>query len=83
MANRKNEVKTLGAITVPIGCDFESVASGQIVSMPNDTELRAQKFFADIAAEMRKPHFGERGRELMAAILVRAEEAKLYTPERE
>lgn len=40
-----------------------------------------QGFFADFAAEMRKPHFGDMQRSWMQALLTRAIEAKLYTPE--
>lgn len=45
------------------------------------TSHRAQGFFADFAAEMRKPHFGDMQRQWMQSLLTRAIEAKLYTPE--
>lgn len=42
---------------------------------------RTQGFFADFAAEIRKPHFGDMQRKWMETLLTRAIEAKLYNPE--
>jgi hypothetical protein len=42
--------------------------------------LRTQLFFEELAAETRKPHFGQQAREWVQALLVRAEEAGLYQP---
>lgn len=42
---------------------------------------RTQKFFEQLAAEARKPHFG--AIEFTRALLVRAEEAGLYVPTKE
>lgn len=44
---------------------------------------RSQKYFADLAAEARKPHFGEHEKQFTRALLLRAEEAGLYTPDKE
>ena len=44
-------------------------------------EHRAQAFFADFAAETKKPHFGDMQRIWLNSILTRAIEAKLYSPE--
>ena len=41
----------------------------------------SQQFFARLAAEMRRPSFGERDREVVKNILLRAQEAGLYRPE--
>ena len=46
-----------------------------------DTLARAQSFFAAIAVEIRRPHFGEVQAGFMKALLLRAQEAHLYTPE--
>lgn len=43
---------------------------------------RTQAFFADIAHEMRRPSFGEMAASTMQALLNRAQEAQLYTPEK-
>jgi len=40
-----------------------------------------QGFFASLALELRKPHFGEHAKSLTTALLLRAQEAGLYTPE--
>ena len=45
------------------------------------TPDKAQRFFAELAAEARKPHYGGQSREWMHALLVRAETAGIYTPE--
>ena len=43
---------------------------------------RAQQgFFAAMAAELRRPHFGEHARVVTHSMLIRAEEAGLYVPE--
>jgi hypothetical protein len=42
---------------------------------------RAQAFFAQLAAEARKPHFGDAFRDYQRALLLRAQEQGLYTPE--
>ncbi len=47
----------------------------------DDLPERVQKFFADLALEMRKPHFGEHAKIFTMALLNRAQEAHLYTPE--
>ena len=44
-------------------------------------EPPSQRFFANLAAEMRKPAFGDHARDIYAALLVRAQESGLYTPE--
>ena len=41
----------------------------------------SQKFFVELALEMRKPSFGDRDRGLLTALLIRAQEAGLYEPE--
>jgi hypothetical protein len=40
----------------------------------------SQQFFEALAAEARKPHFGDREKQWTAALLIRAQEAGLYTP---
>lgn len=42
---------------------------------------RAQLFFATIAAEMRRPSFGDMAKSVLGPVLLRAQEANLYTPE--
>lgn len=42
---------------------------------------RSQGFFEALAAETRKPHYGGAQREWAQQILIRAQEAHLYTPE--
>lgn len=44
---------------------------------------RAQKFFADLHAETLKPHFGEHQKHFVRALLLRAQESGLYTPDKE
>lgn len=44
---------------------------------------RAQKFFATIAAESRRPSFGEMQAGWTKALLARAQEAQLYDPTKE
>lgn len=46
-----------------------------------DRPSASQAFFANLAAETRKPHFGGMQREWVQALLIRAQEAQLYTPE--
>jgi hypothetical protein len=46
-----------------------------------EAKARAQAFFASLAAEMRRPSYGEQSREFARALLLRAQEANLYTPE--
>ncbi len=48
----------------------------------NQTLAKSQKFFADLAAESRKPHFGDQTKSWVASLLVRAEEAGIYAPEK-
>ena len=48
----------------------------------SSTPDKAQKFFAELAAEARKPHYGGQSREWMQALLIRAETEGLYTPEK-
>lgn len=48
-----------------------------------DLATRAQAFFADYAEQIRKPHFGPLHREVISAMLVRAEEAGLFKPSKE
>lgn len=43
--------------------------------------LGPQAFFAQLAESLRTPHASEPYREFVKALLLRAEEAKLYTPE--
>lgn len=40
-----------------------------------------QAFFAALATEARRPHFGDQAKEWTRALLLRAEEAGLYQPE--
>lgn len=40
-----------------------------------------QAFFASLADEMRKPHFGEHAKQFTRNLLIRAEEADLYHPQ--
>lgn len=40
-----------------------------------------QAFFQRIADEMRRPSYGDQAREFARALLIRAQEAGLYTPE--
>jgi len=43
---------------------------------------RAQQgFFAAMASELRRPHFGEHAKAITSAMLIRAQEAGLYAPE--
>lgn len=51
--------------------------------MPDGAKSRAQGFFAQLAAEIRKPHFGVHQREFIVALLNRAQEAGLYAPPKE
>ena len=44
------------------------------------TGLRAQTFFAAISAETRRPSFGDRDREFVKNLLLRAQEAGLFDP---
>lgn len=46
-----------------------------------EAPARAQAFFAQLADSLRTPHASEPYREFVKALLLRAEEAKLYTPE--
>ena len=41
---------------------------------------KSQAFFAQLQAETVKPHFGGHAKELILALLLRAEEAGLYNP---
>jgi hypothetical protein len=45
-----------------------------------ETARRTQTFFAQLAAETSKPHYGGRDRELVLSLLLRAQEAGLYRP---
>lgn len=40
----------------------------------------SQKFFSGLSAETRRPSFGEREREFIKVLLIRAEEAGIYNP---
>ncbi len=51
---------------------------GPIVNSPPP----AQKFFEELAASTRVPHYGEKQRDWMNQLLKRATEANLYTPEK-
>lgn len=53
-----------------------------LAALEENERLKAapQKFFADFAAEMRRPSFGEMQAGFMRTLLLRAQEAKLYTP---
>ena len=53
-----------------------SVARAELAA----TRERAQRFFAVLAAEMRRPSFGEQSAGIIRALLLRAEEASLYSP---
>lgn len=44
-------------------------------------KTKSQTYFSNLAAEMRRPHFGEQFREIYRALLLRAQEAGLYSPE--
>ena len=57
------------------------MTAGDFEAALNAERQKAQRFFAELAAEMRKPHFGEAFREYQRALLTRAQEANLYTPE--
>ncbi len=41
---------------------------------------KAQAFFADLAAGMRRPSFGDMQKDWLRSLLTRAIEAKLYDP---
>lgn len=43
--------------------------------------LTTQTFFSTMAAEARRPHFGDQAKEWTRSLLLRAEEAGLYHPE--
>jgi hypothetical protein len=43
----------------------------------------AQGFFADLDRETRSPHFGEHHKTFVRALLLRAQEAGLFTPDKE
>lgn len=49
----------------------------------NEERAKSQRFFAALAAEMRKPSFGEMQAGWMRALLIRAQEASLYDPTQE
>ena len=55
--------------------------SDQMAELVSAERAKAQRFFASLAAEMRKPSFGEQSQSLMRALLLRAQEAQLYRPE--
>ena len=42
---------------------------------------KSQAFFSGLAAEIRKPSYGDQHREFVRALLIRAQEAELYSPE--
>ncbi len=44
---------------------------------------RAQEFFAALAAETRRPSFGDKDREFVRNLLLRAQEAGLFDPTKE
>lgn len=48
--------------------------------LAGDRKATAQRFFAQMAAESRKPHFGEMQAGWMRSLLIRAEEAGLFDP---
>ena len=48
---------------------------------PPPLSARVQMFFADLAGEMRKPAYSEFTAQWTRALLLRAAEAGLYTPE--
>ncbi len=54
----------------------------QIAAMREVDRLRAhqQAFFAGFDLEMRKPSYGDQARDFGRALLLRAQEANLYTP---
>jgi len=73
-----------GGVEMNCQCGWNAGASrpSDIVALAEkELKHRAQGFFSDFAAEMRKPHFGDMQRNWMNALLTRAIEAKLYTPE--
>ena len=60
---------------------------GSVVDQTEDvTEpiaIRVQTFFANLSAETRRPSFGDRDREYVKNLLLRAQEAGLFYPPRE
>lgn len=61
----------------------EVIATGDVESLDGlldvDLATKTQAFFTQLAAEMRKPHFGEHAKQFTSALLIRAEEAGIYT----
>jgi hypothetical protein len=53
----------------------------QHVDTSSSPWLRTQLFFASYAEEVRKPHYSHQHRDWVRGLLIRAQEAGLYTPE--
>ncbi len=72
------------SIMVPAGGELPdniSDAIGSVITYSNPTSAVAQAFFEQLAAEAAKPHHGNRS--ITHALLIRAQEAGLYTPAKE
>jgi hypothetical protein len=52
-----------------------------LVDVIKEERNKSQAFFAELAAETRKPHYGEMQSGWVKALLVRAQERGLYKPE--
>lgn len=76
-------------IRAPLELDVGELNQAVAALIPTEQELapsalddlaaKSQAFFEQLAAEMRKPHFGEHAKQFTAALLIRAEEAGIYT----
>lgn len=64
-------------------CGWVGARSSEAAADLAGATHRTQKFFADFAAETRRPHFGEQQAGWMRSLLLRAEEARLYDPTQE
>lgn len=63
--------------------EAERDAMTQVIELDEAREEERQKsqaFFAQLAGESRKPHFGDMQKDWLKALLVRAQEAQLYDP---
>lgn len=49
----------------------------------NRVAVRVQKFFDDYRVQIQRPHYGPLHRDVVKEMLLRAQEAQLYTPPKE
>lgn len=52
-----------------------------IAAVRHAEQMKAQSFFAQLAADIRKPSYGVMQRDFVESLLKRAQEANLYSPE--